>query len=158
MNRPSWFAQNFTEGVFADGVRQGVLAAPAGDGLEPFIDADDIADVAAALLLDADGRHAGKDYDLSGSVSYTFAQAAEVLSGALGHPVAYVDVAPADFIAGATAAGVPDDYAALLGGLFEIIRNGWDAAVSDGVQQVLGRAPRSLEDWAATLQPEATVG
>lgn len=154
--RPSWFAQNFIEGVFADGVLgQGVLAAPAGDGAEPFIDADDIADVATAILLDETGRHAGQAYDLSGSQLYTFAEAAAVLSDALGRPVSYLDVAPADFIAGAEAAGVPSDYAGLLAGLFEVIRNGWDAHLSDGVETVLGRPARTLEQWAEGLHGRA---
>ena len=148
--RPSWFAQNFTEGVFAEGVANGVLAAPAADGLEPFIDADDIADVAATLLLDTTGAHAGQAYNLSGAALYTFTGAAEVLSNAFGRPITYLDLTPEDFLAGAVAAGVPADYAALLGSLFEVIRNGWDAHLSDGVQTVLGRPARTLEDWATT--------
>jgi uncharacterized protein YbjT (DUF2867 family) len=147
--RPSWFAQNFTEGVFAGGVADGVLAAPAGDGREPFIDADDIAAVAATLLLDHTGAHRGEALDLSGSVAYTFAEAADVVSARVGHPVRYVDLAPDDFVAGAVAAGLPADYAGLLASLFEVIRNGWDAHVSDGVERVLGRPARSLAEWAA---------
>jgi uncharacterized protein YbjT (DUF2867 family) len=149
--RPTWFAQNFTDGAFAPGVAAGVLAAPAADGLEPFIDADDIADVAAAILTDTTGAHAGKDYNLSGSAAYTFGQAAEILSSALGKPVAYANITPEEFVQGLTSAGVPADYAAMLASLFEVIRNGWDAPLSDGVQQVLGRPARSFEDWAATI-------
>ncbi|MBK3543972.1 NAD(P)H-binding protein, partial [Streptomyces sp. MBT60] len=55
--RPGWFSQNFSEGVFLDGVRDGELALPTGDGRAAFIDADDIADVAVAALTE-DG-HAG---------------------------------------------------------------------------------------------------
>ena len=155
MIRPSWFAQNFTEGVFAEGVTNGVLAAPAGDGLEPFIDADDIAEVAATLLLERSGAHSGEAIDLSGPAGHTFGEAASILADALGHPVAYLDLAPDDFLAGAVGAGVPADYAAMLGGLFQIIRNGWDAHVSDGIQRVLGREPRGLAEWAAALSPTA---
>jgi uncharacterized protein YbjT (DUF2867 family) len=149
--RPSWFAQNFTEGVFAAGVADGLLAAPAGDGREPFIDADDIADVATALLLDRTGTHGGQAIDLSGSVSYTFAEAAALLAGVAGRPVQYVDLTPADFVSGAVAAGLPADYAGMMASLFEVIRNGWDAHVSDGVERVLGRPARSLEQWAVAV-------
>ena len=154
--RPTWFAQNFTEGVFAEGVANGVLAAPAGAGRVPFIDADDIAAVAAALLVDP-SAFVGEALDLSGSTAYGFAEAAEVLGRALGRDVAYVDVAPADFEAGAVAAGVPADYAAMLGTLFHVIREGWDEHVSDGVDRVLGRPGRSLAEWAATLTPARQV-
>ena len=150
--RPTWFAQNFTEGVFAPGVSSGVLAAPAGAGRVPFVDAGDIAAVAAALLVDHDA-FVGEALDLSGSTAYGFAEAADVLAGALGHDVAYVDVAPPDFVAGAVAAGVPADYAGMLGALFEVVRNGWDEHESDGIDRVLGRPGRSLAEWAATLAP-----
>ncbi len=155
--RPTWFNQNFTEGVFADGVRDGVVVTAAGDGLVPFIDADDIAEVSATLLTtDEHDRVDGTAFDLSGPEALSFAQTASILSGALGRPVAHVAVTTDEFVAGAASAGVPADYAAMLGSLFDVIRNGWDAHVSDGVERALGRSPRSFEEWAATsLRPVA---
>ena len=149
--RPTWFAQNFTEGVFADGVAAGVLAAPAGRGRVPFVDADDIADVAATLLLDGSGRFGGATLDLSGPVALSFDEAAAVLAARLGHDVRYLDLPPDEFVAGAVAAGVPADYAALLAALFEVVRNGWDEHTSDGVPQVLGRPARPFDAWADHL-------
>ena len=46
--RASWFQQNFTEGHLLEPVLGGVIALPAGDVREPFVDVDDIADVATA--------------------------------------------------------------------------------------------------------------
>lgn len=57
--RPSWFMQNYTEGFYAPQVAAGTLALPAGDGAEAFIDAADIAAVAAATLT-APEAHAGR--------------------------------------------------------------------------------------------------
>ena len=147
--RPSWFAQNFTEGAFAPAVQAGVLAMPTGEGREPFIDADDIAAVAVRLLLDPglDGRA----YDLSGPEAITFEHAAAVLTRALGRPVRFQDVTTPQWQEQATAAGLPADYAAFLAAMLDGIRQGWDAHVSDGVPAVLGRPARSFEDWAATL-------
>lgn len=62
------------------------------------------------------------------------------------------------FIAGALEAGLPADYAGMLANLFEVIRNGWDAHVSDGVERVLGRQPRSFEEWAAGLARPSLEG
>lgn len=62
--RCAWFAQNFSESFLAEPVLAGEVALPVGDVKEPFIDADDIADVAAAVLSE-DG-HAGEVYELTG--------------------------------------------------------------------------------------------
>jgi len=58
INRPGWFAQTFTEGVYANAVRAGDLRLPAGDGAASFVDADDVAAVTVAALTE-DG-HAGE--------------------------------------------------------------------------------------------------
>ena len=62
--RASWFNQNFSEGEFLDMVLGGAITLPAGDVPEPFVDADDIADVAVAALVE-DG-HAGETYEVTG--------------------------------------------------------------------------------------------
>ncbi|HUS54301.1 MAG TPA: NmrA family transcriptional regulator [Thermohalobaculum sp.] len=72
--RASWFSQNFNEGALLEPVLGGVVALPAGDVREPFVDADDIADVAVAALTD--DRHAGQLYELTGPRLMTFAEAA----------------------------------------------------------------------------------
>jgi uncharacterized protein YbjT (DUF2867 family) len=147
--RPTWFAQNFTEGFFSHGVDEGVIATAAGDGLEPFIDADDIADVAVTLLVSS--GHDGMAYDLSGSESLSFHDAAARLSDALGREIRHVNISIEDYISRAIGAGVPADYAAMLAGLNDVIRQGWDAHISDGVATVLGRPANSFTDWTRTL-------
>ncbi|CAA9336834.1 MAG: hypothetical protein AVDCRST_MAG07-2508 [uncultured Frankineae bacterium] len=144
--RPTWFMQNFTESFFAPGVADGAVVAPTGSGAEPFIDAADIAAVAAAALTGEVGPGA---YDLSGPQALTFAEAAAVLGGRTGRPVVHVDLPVEQWVAGAGANGVPDGYAAMLGALFGLIRDGSDAHLSDGVSRALGRPPTSFADWAA---------
>jgi uncharacterized protein YbjT (DUF2867 family) len=144
--RPTWFNQNFTEGVFAGGIADGVIVAPTGDGAVPSIDADDIADVAVALLTRP--KLDGAAYDISGPTALSFAEMAAHISSASGRVVRHVELDRQAWEDGATGAGLPGDYAVLLGTIFDVIRNGWDAHISDGVEQVLGRAPRSFGDWA----------
>ena len=144
--RPSWFMQNFTESFFAEGVASGALVAPAGDGAAPFVDADDIAAVAAAALLH-DG-HGGRTYELSGPEALTFPEAATILSTHVGHPVRHVDLPVAEWVAGAEANGLPAAYAGMLGGLFDVIRDGHEARLSTGVQDALGRPATRFADWA----------
>ena len=144
--RPSWFMQNFTEGAFLPGA-DGVIAAPAGDGPTPFVDAEDIADVAVAALT-GDG-HAGEVYELSGPEALTWARAAELLGAHAGRPLTFVDVDPDDWMAGAAGAGLPADYAGMMAQLFGAVRAGHEAPLSDGIRRALGREPRSLAEFAA---------
>ena len=134
--RPAWFMQNFTEAFFAAGVASGALVAPTGDGAAPFVDADDIAAVAAAALT-GDG-HGGRTYELSGPAALTFAEAAQ-------------------WVEGAEANGLPPTYAGMLGGLFDVIRGGHDAHLSTGVQDALGRPPTSFATWAEREVPAEHV-
>ncbi len=149
--RPSWFMQNLTEGAFAGMVETGTLAVPTGSGANPMIDADDISAVAARLLLDESLD--GLAYDLSGPEALTFEQAAKLLGEARGRDLRFVDADPQEWVAATVAAGVPQDYAAFLGVLLGLVRDGDDAHLSDGVQQVLGREPRDFATWAASLRP-----
>ena len=71
--RASWFAQNFSESYLRDAVLAGEVALPVGAVGEPFVDADDIADVAAAALTEA--GHAGQLYEVTGPRLWTFAEA-----------------------------------------------------------------------------------
>jgi uncharacterized protein YbjT (DUF2867 family) len=143
--RAAVFAQNFTEGAFADSLAEGVLPMPVADVAEPFIDVDDIADVAAAALLD--DRHIGQLYEVTGPRLLTFTEALEILSP--GNPAAYVQVPPADMVEGLIAAGLPTDEATELVELFLTILDGRNASLADGVQRALGRAPRDLTDVVA---------
>lgn len=65
--RASWFNQNFSEGAFIDMVLGGAITLPAGNTPEPFVDVDDIADVAFAALTE-DGHH-GEIYEVTGPLA-----------------------------------------------------------------------------------------
>jgi uncharacterized protein YbjT (DUF2867 family) len=145
--RPGWFSQNFSEGPWLPGVLAGTLALPAGDGRTPFIDAEDIADVATASLTE-DG-HSGQIYQLTGPRAIGFEEAAALIGDAAGRAIRYVDVDPAVFVERSVAVGVPPDVARLLAGLLVAVRDGQGSALSDGVERALGRLPRSFEDYVA---------
>ena len=142
--RCSWFVQNFTEGQFAPAVQAGELALPVDDVVEPFLDADDVADAAVVALLD-DG-HAGRTYELTGPRALDFAEAVRECAAALGRPVAFRPVSTAGFRAALAADGVRDDVLDLLTHLFTEVLDGRNSRPTDGVQQVLGRPPADLAD------------
>jgi len=144
--RATWFAQNFSEDYMLDSVLAGQVALPAADTPEPFVDADDIADVAVAALTE-DG-HVGELYELTGPRALTFADAVAEISAAAGREIAYLPVSIDEFAAQATAQGVPGDVVALLRYLFGEVLDGRNSHTTDGVQRALGRAPKDFSDFA----------
>src|ERR1700730_1885772 len=102
--RPAWFMQNFSK-TFLKPV-DGVITVPTADGSEAFIDAEDIAAVAAETLANPDA-HARAPYALSGPEAITVSEAAAVIAGVTGKPVKHNDIDRDVWIQGSVAAGVP---------------------------------------------------
>jgi uncharacterized protein YbjT (DUF2867 family) len=144
--RSTWFSQNFSESYFLDLVLGGGVTLPAGDTKEPFVDADDIADVAVAALTD--DRHVGQLYELTGPRLLSFAEAVQEIADAAGRHVRCVPVPLDAFASELVAQGVPSDVVELLTYLFDEVLDGRNAHLADGVQQALGRAPRDFRDYA----------
>jgi uncharacterized protein YbjT (DUF2867 family) len=144
--RASWFSQNFSEDYLLEPVLSGEIALPADGVAEPFVDADDIADVAVAALTDA--RHAFHLYEVTGPRLLTFADAAAEISRASGRDVRYVPVTSAEYAAGAVAQGVPAEVVDMLTGLFAEVLDGRNAYVTHGIERALGRPPRDFADYA----------
>ncbi|MFJ6197401.1 NAD(P)H-binding protein [Micromonospora sp. NPDC092111] len=145
--RSSWFSQNFSEDYLLEPVRGGEVVLPVGDVPEPFVDADDIADVATAALTE-DG-HAGQVYELTGPRLLTFAEAIGEIAAATGRNVEFVQVSHRDYAEALAAAGVPAEVVGLLTYLFTAVLDGRNAHLTDGVQRALGRRPRDFADYAA---------
>jgi uncharacterized protein YbjT (DUF2867 family) len=144
--RSTWFAQNFSEDYWVEGIRGGELALPAGDVPEPFVDADDIADVAVAALTD--DRHIGELYELTGPRLLTFADAVDEIAEAVGRDIHYVPISLDDFAAAAAAQDAPAEIIELLTRLFGEVLDGRNAHLTDGVQRALGREPRDFSEYA----------
>ncbi|MFD7907608.1 NmrA family NAD(P)-binding protein [Kitasatospora sp. NPDC059747] len=138
----AWFDQNFSESFFLDPVRAGELALPVGDAAEPFVDADDIADVVVAALTE-DG-HDGEVYELTGPRLLSYADVAAELSRATGREVRFVPVSVEEYRAVLAREGLPGDFAEL----FSMILDGRNAHTADGVRRALGREPRDFADFA----------
>ncbi|MER7606725.1 NAD(P)H-binding protein [Nocardioides sp. NPDC127503] len=139
--RSAFFLQNFTEGAFADELAAGSLTMVEHTVAEPFVDADDIADVAVATLLDKE--YVGRVLELTGPQLLTFEEAAHAIGGPT---VTYRSMPTEDYVAVLTAAGLPAPDAAGLAYLFEEVLDGRNAYVTSDVEAVLGRAARSIDD------------
>ncbi len=144
--RASWFSQNFSESVLLEGVLAGEIVLPADEIGEPFIDADDIADVVVAALT-GDG-HVGQLYEVTGPRLLTFAEATAEIARAAGRPVRYTRVPAPDFAAALAEQGSPAEVTGLLLYLFTTVLDGRNASLADGVQRALGRPPKDFADYA----------
>ena len=147
--RASWFNQNFSEGEFLQLVLSGNITLPVGHVREPFIDADDIADVAVAALTET--GHAGEVYEVTGPRLMTFEDVARDIANASGRPVKFVRIPSEDFLQGLRQAGAPDDQIWLLDYLFTNVLDGRNAHLTDGVQRALGRPPKDFSEFAREM-------
>ena len=142
--RASWFAQNFSEGFMLDGILSGEMILPKSDTLEPFIDVDDIADVAVAALT----RDSLKNqlFEVTGPRLMTFADCIAAISTATGKRIRLKSVSVDEYIDYLKAQGLPEDIQWLMRELFTVVFDGRNASVEQGVQQALGRDATDFND------------
>src|SRR5882757_52462 len=143
--RSSWFCQNFSESFFLEPILSGELALPVGSVAEPFVDVDDIADIAFAALTGT--GHARKLYDITGPRALSFADAVGEIARATGRAIGFVPVSPDAYRAELIRQGIPDAYIDLVLYLLTTVLDGRNTPVADGVQRALGRPPRDFSDY-----------
>jgi len=147
--RASWFYQNLSDGAFIVMVLAGTITLPAGDQVEPFVDVDDIADVAVAAFTE--DHHQGQIYEVTGPRLMSMADVAADLSKALGREISYMDVSHDGFVADVANSGAPKDVVWLLDYLFATVLDGRTAHPTDGIQRAPGRPPQAFADYAKDL-------
>lgn len=143
--RASWFCQNFSESYLLEPILAGYVALPAGDIGEPFIDVEDIADVAMEALKKE--GHTGKIYELTGFRLLTFKDALAEISRATGKPVQYQEVSIDGYTALLNEYGITEEYISLLTYLYTEVLDGRNANVTDDIQRVLGRKPTDFSEY-----------
>ena len=153
--RSANFDQNFDEELFHAPLLAGELALPAGRVPEPFIDVEDVADVAATVLSEP-GRHGGEVYELVGPRSMTFAEAVDVIARASGVPMTYRQIPASEYTATLVEQGVAEDAARDVAAMYEVLERVQESLAGEGLSEttedvvaVLGREPRTFEDYAA---------
>jgi uncharacterized protein YbjT (DUF2867 family) len=144
--RASWFNQNFSEGAFLEFVLNGTVALPMPEAEIPFVDADDIAEVVAKVLMD--DSYNGKTVTVTGPRKMTFREVVETMAAEIGKEIHYQPISIEEFKAGMKAAGLPDSYVWLFGYLFEeVLGNPDNQEVSHDVRKVLGREATDFRDY-----------
>lgn len=144
--RASWFNQNFSESFFLEPIQHGFVALPQADVKVPYVDTDDIADVAVASLLDE--KHNGKTYQLTGPRSLTFIDVIEEISEVIGRDISFTPIALPAYVNVMRQQGVPDDFVWLIEYLFsEVLGNPSNSEITNDIEIVLGRKPKDFLDY-----------
>ena len=145
--RPNWFMQIFTSGPLRESIRRaGLLPVPAADARISFVDARDVAAVAARVLVEE--GHDGTGYTLTGGTAVTHAEVARELSRASGRSIAYVPIEEERARRVIADGGLGPERAERLIRFYRLVREGRAAPVTDDVALVLGRHPISLARFA----------
>ncbi len=144
--RASWFNQNFSEGAFIDMVHAGQITLPVGDIAEPWVDVDDIADVATAAL--SEPGHGGEVYEVTGPELLTFRDIARALTRATGRSISFVEIPHEAFVNGVRESGAPEAVVWIMDYLFSTVLDGRNAHLTGGVERALGRRPKRFADYA----------
>ena len=143
--RASWFMQNFSEGFMIEGILNGELMLPAGDIVEPFIDIDDIADVAVAALTRPELKN--RLFEVSGPRALTFAQCAEEISEAVGYPVKFTRISIDEFLQALREQGLSEEMLWLMNELFTVVFDGRNSTPASGVAEALGRPATDFSEY-----------
>ena len=118
-----------------------------GDSVVTLIDPHDVAAVAATVLTTP--GHDGKTYGLTSTEALTGTQIAQKISAAIGRPVTFANPSPDEFRETTLAAGVPEPFVDMLGQYMALVRQG-GMRVTTTVADLLGRAPRTFDEWLAS--------
>ena len=144
--RPNWFMQNFNS-FWLHGIQTaGQIFLPVGNAKGSFIDARDIAAVAARLLTSE--VFANLDFDLTGPRALDHAEVAAILTQTTGKQIGFTDITPDAMLQGLLGAGIPQGYAEFLVLILGYFKAGYAERTTDAVQQITGQVPRTIEQYA----------
>jgi uncharacterized protein YbjT (DUF2867 family) len=150
MLRPSFFMDNFINYYGVDPTGDSEVFLPNGDGKAAWIDPADVGEVAARVL--GDDSHAGKVIDMTGPELLSTAEALAVMGSVFGHRYTYTDVPEQAARQAMEAKGMPLWMVDAFLELNALVRLGYAANLAHGVQDVLGRPPRTMREWAERLK------
>lgn len=146
--RASFFMQNLTTVHVADIRDRSEIVLPAGGGATAFVDAHDVAAVAAAALLDPAG-HRDRAWTPTGPEALTYAEVAAVLSRVLGRRITYTRPGVLAYARHArTVLDMPTGMVLITTAIYTAARLGQAGGLSDDVITVLGRHPISFDEFA----------
>lgn len=145
--RANWFNQNFSENFLLEGVLAGQVALPFAEMKIPFVDANDIAEIAVKALTE--DQHNGEIYELTGSEGLTFKEAVQVISDVTGREIQFTGISIATYVAALKEQQLPADFIWLIEYLFtEVLGNPANSEITNDIERILKRKPISFKAYA----------
>ncbi len=145
--RASWFNQNWSESFFLDSILSGEVALPMSDVLIPFVDANDIAEVAANVLLD--DAYNGEIIEVTGPELITFKDIVDIISKTSNRDLNFYDITLEQYIDGMKQIQIPNDVVWLIEYLFShVLTNPKNQLVVHDIERVLGRKAKTFLEYA----------
>lgn len=151
--RASWFNQNFSESIFLEPILAGFTALPKADVLEPFTDADDIAEVVVKALLEE--KHNKQTYELTGPRLLSFKQAVAEIAKITQREIIFQSITIAEYVNMLREYQVPEEEIWLVNYLFTEVLDGRNSNITNDVEKVLGR---KATDFTTYVQKTAQTG
>ena len=145
MIRPTFFTQNFLSAARTIQSNNEINLA-LGNAVVAPTDLRDVAEVIRLALTD--DAHLNQSYDLTGPEALSIAQAAEKFSSVLGREIKYVPQSVDDFQNILRKVGLPEWRVNAVGDEFRLLSEKASMHTTDTMQQILGRAPTSVEQFA----------
>ncbi|MEL0455925.1 NAD(P)H-binding protein [Flavobacteriaceae bacterium SZ-1-7] len=145
--RASWFNQNWSESFFLEPILSGEVALPMADVLIPFVDANDIAEVAATVLLD--DTYNGEIVEVTGPELITFKDIVNTIAKASNTTLNFYDITLEQYVEGMEQMQLPNDVIWLIEYLFShVLTNPKNQQITDGIEQVLKRKAKTFSEYA----------
>ncbi|MCK8521545.1 NAD(P)H-binding protein [Aquimarina sp. D1M17] len=144
--RANWFNQNFSENFLTEGVLAGHVALPFAEAKIPFVDANDIAEVAVKALTE--DTHNGEIYELTGTEGLTFEEAVSIIAEATDREIQFTGVSIESYVAALRDHKLPEDFIWLIEYLFtEVLGNPSNSDITHDIEKVLDRKPTSFQEY-----------
>lgn len=145
--RASWFNQNWSESFFLDPILSGDIALPMTDVLIPFVDAEDIAEVAATVLLD--DSYNGEIIEVTGPELLTFKDIVTTISKVSKRNLTLHHITLEQYVDGMKQMQLPTDLVWLIEYLFShVLTSPENQIITYDIEKVLARKPKTFLQYA----------
>lgn len=136
-----------SENFLLDSILNNEVVLPTIKSLEPFVDADDIAEVAVSVLTDK--KHAHKIYELTGSELLSFESAIFQIATSINRPITYAEISINEYLTALKSDQLPADFIWLINYLFTEVLDGRNESFSNDIEHILGRKPTTFKEYVS---------
>ena len=145
--RPNTFMQNFSiyhSGSIRD---EGEFRLPQGYGRTSFVDARDVASVAAQILIEPEKRKYS-EYGVTGDSALTNNEVADILSAVTGRRIRYVPIEDHVAVKKMKQMGMSEWTIEMMMSVHQYTKDGRAATITNAVKEITGIYPTTMEQFA----------